>query len=293
MSTETQPIDLPWREPGRGKGLAEVFYRFYLLKLIVHKDLRVRYRGSILGMLWSYVKPAVQFIVFYFAVGEFLRMNDRVENYAIYLFSGIVIVNFFTESFGNATRSIAGNYALVKKIYLPRELFPVSALWVAAIHFFPQLVVLIVGALLFGWSPTVLQLLAAIGALIVLAIFCLGLGLLFGAINVLFRDAENLVDLLVMVATWASPVLYTWQQVFAVSEKNGGWLFPIYMLNPITPVVEVFHWAFWEPTQGAGGGSLPPNMAMWMAIATVISLLTLWLGEYVFRRLDGRFAQEL
>ncbi|OKL54950.1 sugar ABC transporter permease [Bowdeniella nasicola] len=293
MSVQTSPLDHPWREPGKGRGLAEIVYRFYLLKLIVHKDLRVRYRGSILGMLWSYVKPAVQFVVFYFAVGEFLRMNDRVDNYAIYLFSGIVIVNFFTESFGNATRSIAGNYALVKKIYLPRELFPVSALWVAAIHFFPQLVVLIIGALLFGWAPTFLQLLAAVGALIILAIFCLGLGLLFGAINVLFRDAENLVDLFVMVATWASPVLYTWQQVFSVSEKNGGWLFPIYMLNPITPVVEVFHWAFWEPTIGATGESLPPNMAMWMGIATVVSLATLALGEYVFRRLDGRFAQEL
>lgn len=284
----------PWREPGRGRGLAEVFHRAYLLRLLVHKELRVRYRGSILGMLWSYVKPAVQFAVFYFAVGVFLRMNRQVDNYAVYLFSGVIVINFFTESFSNATRSVVVNSPLVKKIYLPRELFPVSALWVSAVHFFPQLLVLIVGALLFGWSPTIVQLLAAVGALLVLAIFCLGIGLLFGALNVLFRDAENFVDLFVMVATWASPVLYTWEAVKSVSDSHGGWLFPVYMLNPITPVVEIFHWAFWQPTSGIDNvHALPPSMMGWMVVATVISLATLWLGELVFRHLNGRFAQEL
>lgn len=294
MNSTVEPQLGPWREPGRGKGLAEVFHRAYLLRLLVHKELRVRYRGSILGMLWSYVKPAVQFTVFYFAVGVFLRMNRQVDNYAVYLFSGVIVINFFTESFANATRSIVGNSPLVKKIYLPRELFPISALWVAAVHFFPQLLVLIVGALLFGWAPSLVQLLAAVGALVVLAMFCLGIGLLFGALNVLFRDAENFVDLFVMVATWASPVLYNWQAVKSVSDGHGGWLFPLYMLNPITPVVEVFHWAFWQPTAGLSGTeSLPPDMMMWMAVATGISLATLWLGETAFRRLNGRFAQEL
>ncbi|MFC4556053.1 ABC transporter permease [Georgenia faecalis] len=277
-------------EPGRGGGLLDVVRQRYLLRLVVRKDLRVRYRGSVLGMLWSYVKPAVQFVVFYFAVGVFLRMNEAIDNFAVYLFAGIVVVNFFGEAFGNATRAIVGNSALVKKIYLPRELFSVSALWVAAVHFFPQLVVLVVGALIFGWRPSLAQLAAGVLGFAILTVFSLGLGLLFGAVNVLFRDAENLVDLLLMVATWASPVLYSWT---AVTEVVGtGTIWTIYQLNPLTPVVELFHWCFWAPTAGVEY-VMPPDLWQWVGIAAVTSTLVLVLGELVFRRLDGRFAQEL
>ena len=94
----------------------------FLLRLLVKKELRVRYRGSVLGMVWSYVKPAVQFIVFYIALGVFLQLQRDTPAYAVYLFSGIVVVNLFGEVFGNATRSITGNGALVAKIYLPSQL---------------------------------------------------------------------------------------------------------------------------------------------------------------------------
>ena len=154
--------ELPLVEPGGGTGLFAVFRRRYLLKLLVRKELRVRYRGSMLGMLWSYVKPATQFIVFYIALGVFLELNRSTEAYAVYLFSGIVVINFFSEGFGNSTRSVVGNSALVRKIYLPREMFPVSAIWVAAVHFFPQLIVLLLGTLLAGWRPSALNLAAGV-----------------------------------------------------------------------------------------------------------------------------------
>lgn len=289
MSGSTATAD-PFVEPGRGGGLLDVVRQRYLLKLLVRKDLRVRYRGSALGMVWSYVKPAVQFVVFYFAVGEFLRMSDVIHNFAVYLFSGIVVVNFFGEAFGNATRAIVGNNALVKKIYLPRELFSVSALWVAMVHFFPQLAVLVVGALVFGWRPSLAQIAAGALGFVILTIFSLGLGLVFGAVNVMFRDAENLVDLLLMVATWASPVLYSW---VAVADVIGtGKLWTLYQLNPLTPVVELFHWCFWAPTSGVVY-EMPPDMWRWVGLAALTSVITLVVGEIVFRRLDGRFAQEL
>ncbi|KAE8764545.1 ABC transporter permease [Georgenia thermotolerans] len=289
MSAGTLPADT-FVEPGRGSGLFDVVRQRFLLKLLVRKDLRVRYRGSVLGMLWSYVKPAVQFVVYYFAVGVFLQMNRAVDNFAVYLFAGIVVVNFFGEAFGNATRAIVGNNALVKKIYLPRELFSVSALWVAFIHFIPQLVVLVIGALLTGWSPSLVQLGAGVLGFVILAIFSLGLGLVFGAVNVMFRDAENIVDLLLMVATWASPVLYQWTAVRDV--VGDSWVWTVYQLNPLTPIVELFHYCFWAPTNGAQYVGVP-NLGMWVGLAALISVLTLVLGEWVFRRLDGRFAQEL
>ena len=277
-------------EPGKGAGLLDVLRRRFLARLLVRKELRVRYRGSFLGLLWSYVKPAVQFVVFYFAVGVFLRMNQNVEDFAVYLFSGVVAVNFFSEAFGNATRSIVGNAALVKKIYLPRELFPVASVWVAVVHFLPQLVVLILGALIAGWQPSLFELGAGLLGIVIIAVLSLGLGLLFGALNVLFRDAENIVDLMLMVATWLSPVLYQWQNVR--DAIGDGVLWWIYQANPMTAAVELFHLCFWFPGTDRTG-AMPPGL-LWSTIsAVVLSFLVLLAGQVVFRRLDGRFAQEL
>jgi ABC-2 type transport system permease protein len=277
--------------PGRGAGLLDVFRRRYLLRLIVRKELRVRYRGSVLGLAWTYVKPAMQFAVFYFAMGVFLKLNRNLDHYAIYLFSGIVVINFFSEAFGNATRTLVWNAPLIKKIYLPRELFPTSAIWVAIVHFIPQLVVLLAGALVTGWSPTPLGLLAAVVGFLVVGMLALGLGMVFGSINVFLRDAENLVDLLILLATWASPVLYPWTAV-RDAFANHQLLLTLYQLNPLTVAVELFHYAFWAPVGGATV-ELVPNLGWYAVTATVVSLVFLGFGQWTFRRLEGRFAQEL
>lgn len=275
---------------GAGAGLADVYRRRYLLRLLVAKELTVRYRGSILGILWSYVKPGIQFGVFYFALGIFLGQSKGTENYAVFLFSGIILINFFTEALSNASRSMVANGGLIKKIYLPRELFPVASIWVAAVHFFPQLLVLLVACFFTGWQPSPLQVLVAIPAFLLVALLAIGLGLLFGAANVYFRDAENLVDLLLMVATWASPVLYGWTQV---REALGPTFTFFYQMNPMTIAVECFHYAFWFPTTD-GTAELPPNLlTIWLPAGLVMALLTVMAGQLTFRRLEGRFAQEL
>ncbi|UZX03898.1 ABC transporter permease [Arthrobacter sp. CDRTa11] len=279
--------------PGSGRGLLDVYGDRFLLKLLVRKEIKVRYRGSVLGLMWSYVKPLVQFLIYFVALGIFLNLQRGTPNYAIYLFAGIVLVNFFTESLSNATRSIVDNRDLIRKIYLPRELFPVSTVWVSAAHFLPQLLVLIGACLVVGWTPSILQL-AAVGLIfLMVAVLATGLGLIFGAINVYFRDSENIVDMIVMVVTWASPVLYVWSMV----ERVMGPWFWVYQLNPMTVAVEVFHWAFWEPTLKADqlvGDVMPPDLfTLWLPVAMVITLLVLFLGQFTFRRLAVHFAQEL
>ena len=278
--------------PGSGRGLRDVLRDRYLLKLIVRKEVQVRYRGSVLGILWSYIKPAAQFVVFYVAMGVFLGLNRGVENYAVYLFSGIVVMNFFNEAFGNAARSIVGNGHLIKKIYLPRELFPVSSLWVAVVHFIPQAMVLLAASLITGWRPGLFEFLAIAGGVLIVAVFALGLGLLFTTANVFFRDAENIVDLIAMVATWASPVLYMWTMV---EQAMPGWMFRLYMLNPLTVAVELFHYGFWLPTAPQHGAYhvVPGLFTVWTPIALGVSIALLWLGDLVFRRYEGHFAQEL
>lgn len=284
-----------YKTPGESAGLLEIIRKPYLTRLIVHKELRQRYRGSMLGMLWSYAKPATQFLVFYFAIGVFMRMNANVPNYVVYLFSGVVVINYFTEIFGNATRSVVGNAPLVKKIYMPRQLFPVSSLWVALAHFGPQVFILVIGALFFGWIPTPMALFAIAMGFTIVSLFALGIGLFAAALNVLYRDTENFVDLILMIATWVSPVLYTWKMVYdAFASHDLHFLWYLYQLNPVTVAVELFHYGFWEMTlDPASAPQNVPDLGMWTLIALAVSFFTLILGELAFRRMDSRFAQEL
>ena len=281
--------------PGSGGGLRDVLRSRYLLKLLVAKELKVRYRGSVLGLLWSYVKPGVQFLVFWFALGVFLGLNKTTPNFPIYLFSGIILINYFSEALGNASRSIVGNGGLIKKIYLPRELFPVASVWVSAVHFLPQLLILLAAALFTGWRPGLSEICAAVLGFVIVTLLATGLGLFFGAVNVYFRDSENFVDMLLMIATWASPVLYQWTMV---RDSLGATAFTIYQMNPLTTAVELFHHAFWMPTTGFNEAEViaqtPPSLILlWAPVALVTSLLVLLLGQFTFRRLEGRFAQEL
>lgn len=262
------------------------------------KEVGIRYRGSVLGWLWSYVKPLIQFLVFYFALGMFMGMNDRIDFYPIYLLSGITITTFFNESFANGTRSLIDNAALIKKIYFPRQMFPLASTLVAAVNTLPQIVVVVVIALFFGWAPTMAQVAAIFVGLIIIALLATGLGMLFGAVNVTFRDAQSFVEIIVMISVWASPVMYQWEMV---ASKVPDWLFQLYMLNPITIAVELFHYGLWAPldphlTPGdaaSGPAALLPDLWLHSLIALIVSVVVVIVGELVFRKLEGRFAQDL
>lgn len=289
MKAQPSPSAEPQLVPaGSAGGLFDVFRRRYLLSLIVKKEVGIRYRGSIFGWAWSYVKPLVQFVVFFIALGVFLGLNTSIEYYPIYMLAGITVVTFFNEAFSNGTRSLVDNAPLIKKIYLPREMFPIASVLVAAVNTVPQIIVIIAISLFFGWAPTAVQLAALFVALIIVAILSTGLGLLFGAINVTFRDAQSFVEIIVMMSIWASPVMYQWQMV---ASATPDWVFTLYRLNPLTPTVELFHFGLWFPLQPAGEPL--PDLWLFSGIALLLSLVLLALGQLVFRRLEGRFAQDL
>lgn len=275
--------------PGATSGLVEVFRRRYLLSLIIRKEVGIRYRGSVLGWLWSYVKPLVQFVVFFVALGVFLNLNASIEFYPIYMLAGITIVTFFNEAFSNGTRSLIDNASLIKKIYLPREMFPVASVLVAAVNTLPQIAVIVIIALFLGWAPSVLQILALVLALVIVTVLSVGLGMLFGSVNATFRDAQSFVEIIVMCAIWASPVMYRWEMV---SDNVPAWLFDLYRLNPLTAAVELFHWGIWAPLGGANSEPMP-GLLMYSLIALGTALIVLIVGQLVFRRLEGRFAQDL
>ncbi len=277
-----------FRKPGADRGLTGVFRHRHLLSLLLKKGIATRYHGSALGWVWSYIRPAAQFLMYYLVLGVLLGGRDNITLFPIYLFSGIVAVNLFSEVLRNTTSAITDNKSLVKKIYLPRALFPIAAVGVGLVHFLPQAILLLVVTLVFGWTFGWLSVLAFVGGILLILIFGLGLGFFFGAINVAYRDAKNFVDLILMFATWASPVLYSWE---LVKDFAPTWLYHLYMVNPVTAAVELFHTAFWVPI--APTDARPSDILLHSLVAAAIALVTLIIGQLTFRKLEGSFAQNL
>lgn len=281
--------DSRYRAPGDSRWLLDSFRYPHLLSMLLKRGTSTRYYGSILGWGWSYVRPAIQFFMYFFVVGIVLGANRGIELFPLYLFSGIILINFYSEATRAATNSITGNAGLIKKIYLPRELFPLSAVGATFIHFLPQLVLLCVVSFAYGARPSDWTApLRVLLALVIVFMFTLGLGLVFGAANVAMRDAKNIIDVVLMFAVWMSPVLYSHERML---EVLPAWLYQVYMVNPVSVAVELFHGVFWAPIVSDPS---PPDFMLTNTVSGFgIALGTLLLGQVVFRRLEGDFAQNL
>lgn len=293
MATDTASrggvAQIPLVDPAKSYGLLDVWRRRYLTRLLVSKEIRVRYQGSLLGLLWTYVKPLVRFTVYFFVFGYVFGLDDRVQNFAVYVFSGFVVLNLFNEALTSSTRSIRGNAGLINKIFLPREMFPIVSVMVSTRHFLPQVGVLAVIAAVYGWTPTWVSIGAALAGFAMIVLFLVGLGLLFSTFNVYFRDAEQVVEIVTMVAFWSAPIMYPW--TFLRDVVGDGWLLTLYLSNPLTVAVNLFHEAFWVPTTDHPVEF--PDLSTAGPIAVAIVLVTLVVGQVMFSRLQGRFASEL
>jgi ABC-2 type transport system permease protein len=288
MTVTATPVD-GLRPPGTDGGLREVVRQRYLLRLLVRRELKSRYKGSLLGLGWSYVRPAVHFSVYFSVVGIFLGMDRMVEHFPIYLFAGMVLVNLFTEALHSGTRSVTGNAALVKKVFLPRELFPVASLLVSLVHFLPGLGILVAASLVSGWRPSFAGLVAAALGFAIVVTLGLGLGLICAAVNVFFRDLEQVVDILMIVITWSVPMIYPWTHV---QEKAPGWVLEVYLANPLVSAVSLFQEAFWYPAT-RHDFVFPPDLYGRALASLAVALLVLGAGRLLFVRAQRRFAEEL
>ena len=280
--------DPRFARPGTGGGIGGVIRQRYLLSLLLKRGVTTRYFGSALGWVWSYVRPTAQFFMYYAVIGLLFGRHKDMENFGVYLFSGIIVANLFNEVLRTTTSSVTNNKALVQKISLPREIFPIAAVGNSFVYFLPQLAVLFVVSLVFGWRFDLAHSFMFIVGLVIVILFTLGLGLFFGAVNVIYRDAKNVVDILLMFSTWTSPILYTFEMV---QHNVPAWLFHIYMSNPVTVAVEMMHASFWG---GTTSRATQPEFLWWYAlVAFVLSVCTLVIGQLVFRKLEGDFAQNL
>lgn len=295
----TRSVDAPLVQPGYRAGLLDVFRQRYLLRLLVRKGIQARYSGSFLGLLWSYVQPAVQFSVYFFVMGLILGMHKNVPNFPIHLFSGMVIVHYFTETFSQGTRSIVQNRQIVQKMPLPREMFPVSAMLVSAIHTFPQLLILWGGALVTGWSPDPVGLLAGFLGISIVAVFGTALALVFSAGNVFFRDFQNIVSTFALFIRWTVPMIYPFSKL-ATSSFAGTWVYKLYLMNPISIAVLNVQRCFWSSTvknvphfNPDGFPSFPSHLIGRGIVMLAVAVVFLGICQLIFSRFEGKLAERL
>jgi ABC-2 type transport system permease protein len=272
--------------------LREIFQHRELLWLLTRRDLQVRYRGSALGFLWTLIRPLVLLATYYLILGQVLGAARGVDNFGIYVFSGLTIYMLFSEGIAAAAGSIVSNGGLVKKVYVPREIFPLAAVGGAVFMVGMQLIVL-VAAIVFTRSwPDPFGLLYFVPSVALILIYVLALGLLLSALNVYLRDVQYLTDLLLMLMLWGSPIVYSWQMVAQLLERFDlpAWLLDIYTNNPLTLAVLGFHRALWS---GGTAADYPPDLALRMGIAAAAGLLLLVGAHFAFQRMQRNMAQEL
>ncbi len=279
---------------GAGHDVADILRFRELLTQLVRKELKVKYKDSVLGFFWTLVRPMTQLVIYYLAFTIFL--GNTQPAYAIFIFSGLVIWGLFTDIVGGCTGSIVGNGGLLKKTYFPREIFPLSVVGAALVNFGLQLLVLFaaigVTALFTDNRVALTGDLALVPlALVVCLTWSLALGLFLAAATVYFRDLQHLIEIVLLALFWLVPIVYpVVLPIKNFAEGGHQVLLDIYLANPMLNVVTAFQRAFYTmgPEYTFAG-----NLAARLAVLAAIGLGVLWLAQRYFARAQGDFAQEL
>jgi ABC-2 type transport system permease protein len=280
---------------GTFESIRDVWSRRELLNQLTRREIKARYKDSALGFFWSLARPLAMLVVYYVAIGKFLGAAQTpthpggIPDFAIFIFAGLTAWQLFSDIVIIGTGSIVGNAGLIKKVYVPRELFPLSVVGSALFNFAIQLSVLLAATAALGRFPTGERWLYFVLALAVMIPLSTALALLLSATNVYLRDVQYLVEIMLMIFMWASPIVYSWALV-QKAVAGHPWLEQLYLANPMTLIVLGFQKAFWV----AGDGQpFPEHLGRDLVLAFGVSIFLLWFSQRVFARLQSNFAQEL
>jgi len=211
-----------------------------LFVFFVRRDLKVKYKGSVLGLLWSMLNPAVVLAVYYVVFKYFLK--NPTPYFALYLFSGLLVWNFFSTALIGASSAVVGAAGIVKKVAFPREILALSQVGTATMFFFFQSGVMILFLLGFQFAPDWKFLTLVPFALVDLIIFAAAIAVFLSAVNVYLRDVEHLIQVLISTWFWGVPIIYSFDVVDKPSHK---WLGIAYLVDPIVPVILTFQHAIY------------------------------------------------
>ena len=254
--------------------LKELYNYREMIYNLVKKDLRGRYKGSVLGFLWTFINPLLQLAVYTLVFSTIMRVN--VDKFYMYLFIALIPWIFFTTSILGGTISIIQNKDLIKKIYFPRIIIPISTVLATIMNMIFSMAVVILALFISGIGISYYVLLLPV--IMILEFFLvLGMVFLFSSLNVFFRDIEYILSIIMMIWFYMTPIVYT---VEMIPEKYQT----LFYLNPMTNIVIFYRdILFYKrmPSFGFIGGVFLYSLAM------------IIIGYFVFQKLQKNFVEEL
>ncbi|MBN2072643.1 MAG: ABC transporter permease [Actinobacteria bacterium] len=251
-----------------------------LLFSLTKKELKVKYRGSVLGFFWSLLNPILTMLVYSFVFS--IVMRGGIEEFAVFLLSALLPFNFLSNSVNYGAGSIISNSNLINKIYFPREIIPLSIVLSNLINFLLELVALFIALTVLGYKFYIFLYLLPV-VIFVQIFLVVGMTLLVSALNVFFRDLQHLITIIMMVWFFGTPVIYPMSMV---PEKYQV----ILKINPMTVYAAYYRNIFYfvKYPEGAGFPGLVDTVT-----AVGITLFIFFIGYFVFKKLEHRFAEEI
>lgn len=254
--------------------LRELWQYRELLYFLTWRDVKVRYKQTALGVLWAIIQPFMTMVVFSIFFGRLAEIPSDGIPYPVFSFAALVPWTFFSQGLSQSSNSLVGSSNLIRKVYFPRLVIPISSVVSGVVDFVLSFVVLLAMMLYYGIVPTANVI--WLPALVLLAfVTSLGVGLWLSALNVRYRDVRYIVPFLTQFWLFATPIAYP------SSLIENDLLRTLYGLNPMTGVVEGFRWAL------LGTDTAPGPLILVSSLAAVLVLVS---GAFYFRRMEKIFA---
>lgn len=276
FTKQTPPLIL---RPSRGLGslnLRDLWVYRELVYFLTWRDIKVRYKQTLLGASWAIIQPVMQMVVFTLLFGNLAGLSSEGVPYPIFNFTALLPWGLFNKALTDAGRSLVTNRSMITKVYFPRLVIPVASVLAGVVDFLIAFVVLMGMMFYFGIAPT-----SAVWTLpfflLLALITALGVSLWLSALNVIYRDVGHVLPFLSQIWFFVTPIVYSSKEI------SEPWSF-LYALNPMVGVVDGFRWALLG-TQTAPG---PVT-----AVSTGVALVVLVTGLFYFRRMERSFADEI
>ncbi|MBL8060960.1 MAG: ABC transporter permease [Chthonomonas sp.] len=277
--------------------LTELWQARELLFTLVERELRIRYKNSILGFLWSLLNPLLTVSVMWF-VFKFYMANET-PNFSAYILAAYLPYMFFQQAVLDSAQSVLQALPIVKKVYFPREILPIAVVCSSFVHFLLALCVFFAFLLViylsdprvspFSWNMLLLPI-----PLILSFLLAAGTGLFIAALNTFFEDVKYIVQVLLQLLLFVCPIMYFSEQVLAASQRHGTWMYFAYHANPVAMLCTAFRKILVAPQDPIVGGKslpwLPLDWALMVLCAAVC--VSVFVGGYAyFNRVKWGFVE--
>lgn len=268
------------------KFLQKYTYSLIILKQLVITDFKLRYKGSVLGYVWTLLKPLALFAVMYVVFIHFLKFGADIPHFAVYMLFGTVLWNFFTEATMNGMSAIVSKGDLMRKLYFPRYVVILASLFSALINLAINLVVVIFFIIVNGVEITPRAFLI-IPIIIELSVFALAVSFFLGAVCVKLRDISYIWELVLQAAFYATPIFYPMSTVIHVSAFASK----LILLNPLAQIIQDARWAVISKSTVTVWNYIHSPIVMVIPLLIVVG--TMIIASWYFKRVSPGFAEEI